>query len=68
MIIINLKRKIINISVSLIVIGLIISTVGFGIDGFDLTLFKSSDTQKWYRTIIIDDNFFSFKFMFHLEE
>lgn len=68
MIIINFKRKIINISVSLIVIGLIISIVGFGIDGFDLTSFKSSDTQKWYRTIIIDDDFFSFKFMFHLEE
>ncbi|MDU1314798.1 MAG: hypothetical protein E6940_12150 [Clostridium septicum] len=51
MIIKNLKRKIINISVSLIVIGFIISMVGFGIGGFDLTSFKLSDTQKWYRTI-----------------
>lgn len=60
MIIRNFKRKIINISVSLIVIGFIISMVGFGIGGFDLTSFKSSDTQKWYRTINIDDNSFSF--------
>ena len=60
MLIRNFKRKIINISIGLIVIGFIISMVGFGIDGFDLTSFKSSDTHKWYRTININENFFSF--------
>ena len=60
MIIRNFKRRTITTSVSLIVIGLIISIVGFGISGFDLNTFKSTDTQKWYKTINIEDNFFSF--------
>ncbi|MDV4150725.1 hypothetical protein R0131_07730 [Clostridium sp. AL.422] len=51
MIIKNFKKKIINISVCLIIIGLIISAVGFLMDGFDSTPQKSNDTQKWYRII-----------------
>lgn len=60
MIIRNFKRKVVNISVSLIVIGFIITMAGFGIGRFDLTSFKSSDTPKWYKTININENFFSF--------
>lgn len=60
MIIRNFKRKIVNISVSLILIGTIISIAGFGIAGFDLTSFQSNDAKKWYRTIYIDENFLSF--------
>ncbi|MEG1410977.1 MAG: hypothetical protein RSD36_14165 [Terrisporobacter sp.] len=60
MIIRNFKRKVVNISLGLIVIGFIISIVGFGIDGFDLTTFKSSDSHKWYKIINSNDGFFSF--------
>lgn len=54
MIIRNKKGKAIKASVVLIVIGVIISTVGFGIGGFNLDIFKSNNTQKWYNIINID--------------
>lgn len=52
--IINKKEKIIKISIALIVIGIVISIVGFGIGGFNLDVFKSSNTQKWYNVIDIN--------------
>lgn len=51
---INKKEKIIKVSITLIIIGFIISIVGFGLGGFNLDVFKSSDTQKWYKVIDID--------------
>ena len=57
MIIRSFKRKLIATSVGLIMIGLIISIIGFRIGGFDLDAFKPTDTQKWYKTINIDDDF-----------
>lgn len=60
MVIRNLKRKVVTISVTLIVIGFIISTIGFGIGNFDLNGFKPTGTQKWYKTINIGEDFSSF--------
>ncbi|MCI9303520.1 hypothetical protein [Clostridium sp.] len=51
---INKKENIIKMSIALIVIGFIISIVGFGVGEFNLDIFKSSDTQKWYKVISID--------------
>lgn len=51
---INKKEKIIKISIALIVIGIVISIVGFGLGGFNLNVFKYSDTQKWYNVIDIN--------------
>lgn len=60
MIIEKFKKKFIITSVCLIIIGLVISIVGFGICSFDLNTFESNDTQKWYKTINIDEDSFSF--------
>ena len=51
---INKKEKIIKVGITLIIIGFIISIVGFGLGGFNLNVFKYSDTQKWYNVIDIN--------------
>ena len=56
MVIRNLKRKVVTISITLIGIGFVISMIGFGIGNFDLNNFKSTETQKWYKTINIDED------------
>ena len=47
-------KPFIMIAILMLVIGFIISIVGFGVGGFNLDIFKSSDTQKWYKVISID--------------
>lgn len=54
MIIINKKEKAIKVSIILILIGVIIATVGFGMHGFNLDILKSNDAPKWYNIINID--------------
>lgn len=54
MIIRNFKKKIILLSSSLIIIGITISFIGFGIGKFDLAMFERDGKYKWYRTINFD--------------
>lgn len=48
------RKKMISYSIALILVGVVISIIGFGISGFNLDTFKSLDSEKWYRTINID--------------
>ncbi|MBU5675715.1 hypothetical protein KQI88_04735 [Alkaliphilus sp. MSJ-5] len=54
----NYKKKCITLGISLIITGTIITIVGFGLTGFDLSKFKGTDSYKWYRTINIGHNFY----------
>jgi len=54
MIIRKFNKKAIKISIYLIVIGLVVAILGFGISGFDINKFGKEDTYKWYRTIRIN--------------
>lgn len=45
------KKKLIISSISLTILGFIISFIGFVTLGFDLTKFETSGEYKWYRTI-----------------
>lgn len=62
MIIRNFRRKFITSSIALIIIGLIIVIVGFGLSGFNLKVFKENNTPKWYKTFYVDDSGFSIGF------
>lgn len=64
MVIKKFNKKTIIISLSLIVLGFMISLIGFNIAKFDLSNFKETDSHKWYRTIQIDENSFSFSINF----
>lgn len=59
MIIKKFKKKVIIISAGLIILGISISLVGFKMANFDLTMFNSNGSTKWYRTIQIDNSSFS---------
>lgn len=59
MVINKFKKKVIIISTGLIILGLSISLVGFKMANFDLTMFNSNGSTKWYRTIQIDNSSFS---------
>lgn len=52
----DFSKKAIKISVILVVVGIIISLVGFSISGFDYNKLKANPTDKhrWYRTISIE--------------
>ncbi|WP_297523115.1 hypothetical protein [uncultured Clostridium sp.] len=54
MIIKNFKKKIITTGLGLIVIGFIISIIGFGMSGFDTKIFNLNGERKWYQTITIE--------------
>lgn len=50
------KRKLINLCLKLIMIGALISIVGFGMVGFNYKkLMNQTITEKWYHTIHIND-------------
>lgn len=48
------KKKAIGISKYLILIGMVITLVGFGLTGFNFNKIKESGTHKWYHTLYID--------------
>lgn len=54
MIIRNFKKKIISLSLILIISGITISFIGLGIGEFDLSMFEIEGGYKWYRTINFD--------------
>lgn len=54
----NYKKKCITLGISLIITGTIITIVGFGLTGFDLSKFKKTDSYKWYRTINVGHNLY----------
>lgn len=57
------KKKLVKLSLCLIVVGFIISLIGFGTSGFHTDVFQPDDNPKWYRTITNDeDSFFSVHF------
>lgn len=55
MIIANLKKKIVGISIIFILTGAVLGMTGFGMAGFDLSEFEKAQEPKWYQTIHVDD-------------
>ncbi|MBU3074980.1 hypothetical protein [Clostridium estertheticum] len=49
--IINVKKTCLKVSFILILTGLIISFIGFGMSGFDRSAYKTAGENHWYRTI-----------------
>ncbi len=58
--IISCKKKLIGISLGLIVIGILITGIGFGMQGFGVTKQLEYNTHKWYQTIRIDNGSWSY--------
>ena len=57
--IINYKKKGISISIKLIIIGAVISLIGFGLLGFDINKFDKAGAHQWYSTVHVTDGNFS---------
>lgn len=49
--IINTKKNCLKVSFILILTGVIISFIGFGMAGFDKNAYKTVGESHWYRTI-----------------
>jgi hypothetical protein len=49
--IMNIKKFCLKLSFVLILMGLLISFIGFAISGFDKNAYKTSGEDHWYRTI-----------------
>lgn len=60
MIIAKFKRKTMITAICLIIIGLIISVVGFAMEGFDINNLNTASMPGFFRTINIDKGIFSF--------
>lgn len=58
--IISNKKKLIGISIGLVVIGILITGIGFGIQGSGLNSQKENEPRRWYQTIRIDDGTWSY--------
>ena len=55
----NYKKKLISLSVILIIVGISISAVGFGLTGFNINKLEETGTNKWYRTFHVEDGSYS---------
>lgn len=55
----NFKRKCIQLSLILILVGSLVTAVGFGAFGFNIDRLKETPVEEtWYKTIHIDDKNF----------
>jgi uncharacterized membrane protein len=58
--IIRNNKKLIGISLCLIIAGILITGIGFGIQGSGLNSVKENQPRRWYQTIRIDDGTWSY--------
>ncbi|MEH6891200.1 hypothetical protein V7024_16140 [Bacillus sp. JJ864] len=46
----ELKKKSLKLSIILIISGVFLSFIGFGMSGWNTAKYKTTDSEPWYRT------------------